>query len=60
LAGGKYTEALGTEDNDRYGLWNCLNGLKTLDEGRLVIAPELGTLVHRISLEEKQAILQKT
>ena len=59
LAGGKYTEALGTEDDDKYGLWHCLNGIKTLNNGKLVVLPELGTLVHRISLETKTQIINK-
>jgi hypothetical protein len=59
LAGGKYTDALGTEDNDKYGLWNCLNGLKTLNNGKLLVIPELGHLIHRISLETKTQIINK-
>ena len=59
LAGGKYTEALGSEDNDKYGLWNCLNGLRTINNGKLIIAPELGALIHRISLETKSEIINK-
>ncbi len=59
LAGGKYTEALGTENNDKYGLWNCLNGLRTLDEGRLIVEPELGHLILKISLETKAEIINK-
>ena len=59
LAGGKYTEALGTEDNDKFGLWNCLNGLRSLNKGRLVVVPELGALIHRISLETKTQIVNK-
>lgn len=59
LAGGKYTEALGTEENDKFGLWNCLNGLKSLNNGKLVVVPELGALIHRISLETKTQIVNK-
>ncbi len=59
LAGGKYTDALGTEDDDKFGLWNCLNGLKTINNGKLVIAPELGHLIHRIGLETKKEIINK-
>ncbi|MGV9172417.1 MAG: hypothetical protein ACOC35_07610, partial [Promethearchaeia archaeon] len=59
LKGGKYTDALGTEDNDKYGLWNCLNGLKTLNDGKLIVAPELGNLVHKISLKLKKQIIRK-
>ncbi|TFG15371.1 MAG: hypothetical protein EU535_01735 [Promethearchaeota archaeon] len=59
LAGGKYTEALGTEDNDKYGLWNCLNGLKTFNNGKLIVDAELGALVQRISLETKIELIDK-
>ena len=59
LAGGKYTEALGTQDNDKYGLWNCLNGLKTLNHGKLFVEPELGKLIYRISVESKINLIQK-
>ena len=59
LAGGKYTEALGSEDNDRYGLWNCLNGLRTFNNGKLIVDPELGALVQRVSLETKIELINK-
>ena len=59
LAGGKYTDALGTEDNDKYGLWNCLNGLRTFNNGKLIVDAELGTLVQRISLETKIELIHK-
>ncbi len=59
LAGGKYTEALGTEVNDKYNLWNCLNGLKTLNNGKLIVDPELGALIQRISLETKIELINK-
>jgi len=59
LAGGKYTEALGTKDNDKYGLWNCLNGLRTFNNGKLIVDPELGGLVQRISLETKIELINK-
>ena len=59
LAGGKYTEALGTEDNDKYGLWGCLNGLRTLNNGKLIVDPELGALVQRVSLETKIELINK-
>ena len=59
LAGGKYTEALGSEDNDKYGLWNCLNGLRTFNNGKLIVDPELGALVQRVSLETKIELINK-
>jgi hypothetical protein len=60
LAGGKYTDALGTQDNDKYGLWNCLNGLKNLNHGKLIVIPELGALIQRLSLEIKTEIINKS
>lgn len=60
MAGGKYTRALGTETKDKYGLWNCLNGLKTLHEGKILVAPELGKLIHSESLKEKIELMKKT
>ena len=59
LAGGKYTEALGSEDNDKYGLWNCLNGLRTFNNGKLIVDAELGALVQRVSLETKIELINK-
>ena len=59
LAGGKYTDALGTQENDKYGLWNCLTGLRTLNKGKLIVASELGSLIHKISLQEKIDIINK-
>jgi creatinine amidohydrolase/Fe(II)-dependent formamide hydrolase-like protein len=45
LMGGKYTDAAGTPDNDKYGLWNCLRGLRELDHGKVVVIKELGELI---------------
>lgn len=59
IAGGKYTEALGTKENDKYGLWNCLEGLRNLQDGKLLVAPELGGLIHQIGLEEKKNFIEK-
>ncbi|TFG07094.1 MAG: hypothetical protein EU539_05915 [Promethearchaeota archaeon] len=59
LAGGKYTEALGTKENDKFGLWNCLNGLKTLNDGKLIVIPELGELIYRLSVETKTELINK-
>jgi len=59
FAGGKYIEALGTEEDDKYGFLNCLNGLRTLNNGKLIGEPDLGHLIHRISLETKIQIINK-
>lgn len=59
LAGGKYTEALGTKEDDKFGLWNCLEGLKNINDGKLVIAPELGSLIQRLGLQIKTDIINK-
>ncbi len=59
LAGGRYTEALGTQDNDKYGLWNCLAGLRDLNGGKLIVEPELGHIIHKISLETKSELISR-
>ena len=58
LKGGDYTKALGTRSNDKYGLWNCLNGLRTLNGGKIVVAPELGRLIQEVSVKEMAKILR--
>lgn len=45
LAGGKYAEALGTEKNDKFGLWKCLKGLKEVDGGKIKPIKELGEMI---------------
>jgi creatinine amidohydrolase/Fe(II)-dependent formamide hydrolase-like protein len=45
MAGGKYVEAIGTKDNDKYGLWNCFKTLRRLDGGKIKPVKELGDLV---------------
>jgi creatinine amidohydrolase/Fe(II)-dependent formamide hydrolase-like protein len=57
LAGGKYTEALGTEKDDKFGLWNCLKGLKDLDEGRLKPIKELGDMIISTTVDYFSEIL---
>ena len=57
LAGGKYTEALGTEKDDKFGLWNCLKGLKDLDDGRLKPIKELGDMIINTTVDYFSEIL---
>jgi creatinine amidohydrolase/Fe(II)-dependent formamide hydrolase-like protein len=45
LSGGKYTEAFGTPKNDKHGLWKCLESLRTLNNGKIVVVRELGELL---------------
>jgi creatinine amidohydrolase/Fe(II)-dependent formamide hydrolase-like protein len=59
LAGGKYTEALGTEKDDKFGLWNCLKGLKDLDQGRIKPIKELGDLIINTTVDYFSEILLK-
>jgi hypothetical protein len=59
LAGGKYTEALGTKEDDKYGLWNCLEGLRSLNQGKLIVEPELGNIIYKISVESKIEMIHK-
>ena len=51
LLGGKYTEAAGTSENDKYGLWNCLRGLRELDHGKIVVIKELGDLIINFAVD---------
>lgn len=57
LAGGKYSEVFGTEKDDKFGLWNCLKGLKELDQGRLKPIKELGDLIINTTVDYFSDIL---
>ena len=57
LAGGKYTEALGTEKDDKFGLWHCLKGLKDLDQGKLKPIKELGDMIISTTVDYFSEIL---
>lgn len=59
LAGGKYLDALRQVAPNEESLWNCYNGLKTLNDGKLIIAPELGELIFKVGLEKKREIINK-
>ena len=45
LNGGKYLDAFGTPEDDRHGLWNCLKGLREINDGQVLVVPELGKLM---------------
>jgi len=51
LRGGKYVDAIGTADNDKHGLWNCLKTVRKLDNGKIVAIKELGELVINLLVE---------
>ncbi len=51
LAGGKYTDSIGTEDTDTHGLWDCLKSLRKLDKGRVKPVKELGELIMNLLVE---------
>jgi len=51
LAGGVYTKALGTKDNDKFGLWKCLKRLRRLDNGKVKVFKELGELLITLLVE---------
>jgi len=57
LAGGKYERALGSKDNDKYGLWNCLKVLRKLDNGKVKPYKELGTMIINMIIEAYSQIL---
>jgi hypothetical protein len=51
LAGGVYTKALGTKDNDKFGLWKCLKRLRRLDNGKVKVFKALGELLITLLVE---------
>jgi hypothetical protein len=51
LAGGEYTKALGTKDNDKFGLWKCLKRLRRLDNGKVKVFKALGELLITLLVE---------
>ncbi|NHJ22700.1 MAG: hypothetical protein EAX91_17285 [Candidatus Lokiarchaeota archaeon] len=51
LAGEEYTKALGTRDNDKFGLWKCMKTLRKLNNGRVLIFKELGELILNLLAE---------
>lgn len=59
LAGGKYIEALKTVVSDEEAIWNCFNGLKNLNNGKLIIAPELGEIIFKVGLVKKTELINR-
>jgi creatinine amidohydrolase/Fe(II)-dependent formamide hydrolase-like protein len=51
LAGEAYKKALGTKDNDKFGLWKCLKRLRRLDKGKIIVFKELGQLMITLLVE---------
>ncbi|MBD3194984.1 MAG: hypothetical protein GF317_08020 [Candidatus Lokiarchaeota archaeon] len=51
LKGGIYEDALGSKKDDKYGLWNCLESLRALDNGKVHPVKELGELVLEMIIE---------
>ncbi len=51
LAGSEYQEALGTKENDKFGLWKCLKRLRRLDKGKVKVFKELGELMINLIVE---------
>jgi creatinine amidohydrolase/Fe(II)-dependent formamide hydrolase-like protein len=51
LAGSEYQEALGTKENDKFGLWKCLKRLRRLDNGKVKVFKELGELMINLIVE---------
>lgn len=45
IKGGKYEEFLGTKENDKNGHWKCLNTLRRLNGGKVLVIKELGELI---------------
>lgn len=59
LAGKRYTDLIGTEENDPHGLWNCLKSLRKLDKGKVKPVKELGELIINLLVEYYSEILLK-
>ncbi|MFX0048737.1 MAG: hypothetical protein ACFE8G_11295, partial [Candidatus Hermodarchaeota archaeon] len=51
LTGGVYREALGSKENDKFGLWKCLKRLRRLDKGKVRVFKELGELMINLLVE---------
>jgi hypothetical protein len=45
LKGAKFTDAMGTPDNNKFGFWNAYRGLWEIDHGRIVVRKELGEMI---------------
>ena len=57
LAGGVYKEALGTKENDKFGLWECLKRLRRLDKGKVKVFKELGELIINLLVEHYSELM---
>jgi creatinine amidohydrolase/Fe(II)-dependent formamide hydrolase-like protein len=55
-SGGKYADALGTSDNDKYELWSCLDALKS--RGKIEINKELGKIIIDITINQLIRFIQ--
>lgn len=51
LYGKQYLDSFGTPEEDRHGLWKCLEGLKSLNQNKIVVVPELGELVLELAAQ---------
>jgi creatinine amidohydrolase/Fe(II)-dependent formamide hydrolase-like protein len=51
LYGGKYEKFLGTKENDIEGHWHCLNTLRRLNGGKVLVIKELGELIVNLIVE---------
>ncbi len=45
LKGKAFTEIMGTPENDKFGLWNAVRGLRDLDHGKIVVKKEVGEML---------------
>ncbi|MFX0175560.1 MAG: hypothetical protein ACFE85_04935 [Candidatus Hodarchaeota archaeon] len=51
IYGGKYEKFLGTKENDIGGHWKCLNTLRRLNGGKVLVIKELGELIVNLIVE---------
>jgi len=57
--GGEFTDAMGTAEDDRHGLWNSFRGLRELDHGKIVVRKEVGEMILNISADYIAEIIAK-
>jgi len=57
LKGGKYIDAFGTKKEDKHGLWKCLNTLRRLNHGKIIVVKELGELVINLLVEHYSGLI---
>ncbi len=60
LRGGKYVTALGSQDRDKFNLWNCLQGVRELNHHKIIVRKELGEFIFNYMAEFYANIIRGT